>query len=106
MKQSCSLPGLSHVTSASSAVDVQHVSGTADWVTHLQEVWTRTTDGELCQVGQRLADGCTKQEGAHHFVESRQVLVELGVGVETFGVHQVGLSCGDLWRKQITMSFQ
>lgn len=91
-------PGFGHVARVAGAVDVQHVSAAADRGAHGQEVRTGTTDGELGQVGQGLADGSPKQEGAHHLVEGGQVLVELGVGVETLGVHQVGLACGDLWR--------
>lgn len=78
-------------------VDLQHVSVTGDRGAHGQEVWTRATYSELGQVGQRLADSSSKQEGAHYLVKSCQVLVELGVGVKTLCVNKVGLSCGDLW---------
>lgn len=93
-------PGLGHVAWAAGAVDLQHVSIAVHRGAHGQEVWPRTTDCELRQVGQGLADGRSKQIGSHHLVESRQVLVELGVGVQTFGVHQIGLSCGDLWSER------
>lgn len=92
-------PGLCHVTRVAGAVDLQHVSAAGDWGAHGQEVGPRPADGELGQVGQRLADSCSEQEGAHHLVEGRQVLVEVGVGVETLGVHQVGFARGDLWTK-------
>lgn len=78
------------------AVDLQRVPVTADRAAHVQEVWTRATDGELGQVGHRLADGGSKQEGAHHLVKSRQVIVEPGVGVQTLGVNEVRFSRGDL----------
>lgn len=89
-------PGFGHVAEAACTVDLQHVSVAADRVAHGQEVWPGTTYGELGQVGERLADGRPEQEGAHHLVKGGQVLVELGVGVQTLRVHQVGLSCGDL----------
>lgn len=44
-----------------------------------------------------MADGCSEQEGADHLIKGGQVLVELGVGVQTLCVHKVGLSRGDLW---------
>lgn len=89
-------PGLRHVARAPRAVDVQHVAAAAGRRAHRQEVRPGPADGELGQVGQRLADGGPKQEGAHHLVEGGQVLVELGVGVQALGVHQVGLPRGDL----------
>lgn len=89
-------PGFGHVAGVARAVDLQHVSVAADRVAHGQEVWPGATYGELGQVGERLADGRPEQEGAHHLVKGGQVLVELGVGVQTLCVHQVGLSCGDL----------
>lgn len=89
-------PGLGHVARVAGAVDLQHVSAAGDRGAHGQEVGPRPADGELGQVGQRLADGRSEQEGAHHLVEGRQVLVEVGVGVETLGVHEVGLARGDL----------
>lgn len=92
-------PGLCHVTRVAGAVDLQHVSAAGDRGAHGQEVGPRPADGELGQVGQRLADSRSEQEGAHHLVEGRQVLVEVGVGVETLGVHQVGFARGDLWTK-------
>lgn len=89
-------PGFRHVARVTSAVDLQHVTMATERGAHRQEVGTRTTYGEFRQVGQRLTDGPSEHEGAHHLVEGRQVLVELGVGAEAFGVHQVGLSRGDL----------
>lgn len=89
-------PGLGHVAMVARAVDLQHVSVAGDRGAHGQEVGPRPADGELGQVGQRLADSRSEQEGAHHLVEGRQVLVEVGVGVETLGVHEVGLARGDL----------
>lgn len=89
-------PGLGDVARVASAVDLQHVSVAGDRGAHGQEVGPRPADGELGQVCQRLADGCSEQEGTHHLVEGRQVLVEVGVGVEALGVHQVGFARGDL----------
>ena len=93
---SLSSPRFRHVPDAACAVDMQHISLAVDGGAHCHEIWTGTTYGELCQVSQRLANGCSEQVGAYHFVESRHVLVELGVGMETFGVNQISLSCGDL----------
>lgn len=54
------------------------------------------TDGELSQVGQGLADRRPEQEGPHHLVERRHVLVEVRVGVELLAVDQKRLPGGDL----------
>lgn len=68
-RRAFSLPGFGHIAQVSGTVDLQHVPATDGWCAHGQEVWSWATYGELCQVGQRLADGGPKQEGAHHFVE-------------------------------------
>lgn len=91
-----SVPGLGHVARVPRAVDLQHVAAAGDGGAHGQKVGPRPADGELGQVGQRLADSRSEQEGSHHLVEGRQVLVEVGVGVEALGVHEVGLARGDL----------
>ena len=56
----------------------------------------RPTDGVFSQIGQRLANRRSEQEGAHHLVERRHVLVEARVGVELLAVDQISLPRGDL----------
>jgi len=73
-------------------VDLGHVAGAHHRRAYGQEVGPRPADGELGHVRQGLADGGAEQEGAHHLVDRREVLVELGVGVESLGVDQVGLT--------------
>lgn len=82
------------------AVDHLHVSRTDLGGTYSHEVGPRAADGELGKVGQRLADSCSEQEGAHYFVERSHILVEVRIGVNPLAVNQISLACGDLRRRR------
>lgn len=60
-----------------SAVDPLHVSCADLRGAHGHEIRSRTADGELGQVGERLADGRSKQEGADYLVQGGNILVEV-----------------------------
>lgn len=90
------LPGLCDVAGPSSAVDHLHVPRADLGGTHGHEVRPRAADGELGQVGERLADGGSKQEGAHYLVERGHVLVKVRIGVNPLAVDQISFSRGDL----------
>ena len=71
------LPRLGDVLRFACAVDQSDVSRAGLGGAHSHEVRPRAADGELGEVGQRLADGRPKQEGAHDLVERGHVLVEV-----------------------------
>lgn len=93
------LPGLCDVLRLARAVDLLHVSRADLRETHGHEVRSRAADGELCQVGERLANRRPEQEGAHYFVESSYILVEVRIRVNPLAVDQISLSRGDLREK-------
>lgn len=90
------LPGLGDVLKPPGAVDLLHISHAGLRIARGHEMRPRPTDGEFGQIGQGLADGRSEQEGAHHLVERRHVLVEVGVGVELLAVDQISFPGGDL----------
>lgn len=90
------LPGLCHVLKPPGAVDLLHVPHADLRSAHGHEMRPRPTDGVFRQIGQGLADGRSEQERAHHLVERRHVLVEVGVGVELLAVDQISFPGGDL----------
>lgn len=85
-------PGLGDIPFCPCAVDVQHIAFADFWGTDGHEVGPRAPDGILGQVGEGLAHGSAKQEGADHFVQGGDILVELRVGVNLLSVDQVGLT--------------
>ncbi len=96
-----SVPGFGHVAKASRAVYLQHVALAHFWSAHRDKVGPQASDGVLGHIGQRLAHTRAEQKRPHHFIERRSILVKVWIGVETFGVDQVGLSRSDLQvRKQ------
>ncbi len=90
------LPGLCDILQFASAVDPLHVSCADLGGTNSHEIRSRTADGELCEVGQRLANSCSEQEGSHYFVECSYILVEVRIRVNPLAVNQISLSRGDL----------
>lgn len=90
------LPGLGDILRLACAVDHLHVSRADLRDTYGHEVRSRAANGELGKVGERLANRCTKQEGAHHLVECSYILVEVRIWVNPLAVDQISLSSGDL----------
>lgn len=90
------VPGLCDVLVDSGAVDHLHVPNADFRITNGHEVGSRAADGEFGEVGERLADGPSEQEGAHHLIKGSHVLVEVRIGVNPLTVNQIGFSGGNL----------
>lgn len=85
-------PGLCHIQRLASAVDSLHVSRADLGGTYGHEIRSWATNSELGEVGQRLADSSSKQEGSHYFVECSYILVEVRIRVNLLAVDQISFS--------------